>query len=143
MDNSLYDKIIMHYLFAWLIIGGLIIIVASGCLIYLIKRWDADDRFTCWTLLTLAAGVIIGTIILVGDTVVEASHDLKNHAYIVCEGEFSVIDDAQTPSKGCTFILSDGKRLDSTLYVLHPGEYKGRIVYGEKTEKILDFQLFK
>ena len=143
MDDSLYDKMIVHHLFTWLVVGCLIMIVALGCLVYLIKRWGDDDRFAFWTLLALLVGVIIGTIILVGNTVVESSYDLKNHAYIVCEGDFSVIDDAQTPSKGCTFILSDGKRLDSTLYVLYPGEYRGRIVYGEKNEKILEFQLFE
>lgn len=143
MHNSLYDKTIVQYLSAWLIIGSIIIIVASICLIYLIRRWGEDDRFMFWTLLVLIVSVMVGTFVLVGDTVLEATYDLKNHAYVVCEGGFSVIDDTQTPSGGCTFILGNGKRLDSTLYVLYPGEYKGRIVYGEKTEKILEFQLFE
>ena len=143
MDCSPYNKALTSSLVTWLAIGLVVLISACICVIYIVKnRKDDDIKLVFPFLLFLLIGVIVGTIILVGNTTTKVAYDLKNCAYIVVEGDFSVINDEKTSSRSCSLILKNGTRLETTIYTLSPGDYTGRIVYGEKTRRVLEVSLF-
>lgn len=142
MEYSQYDKPLMTSLIIWVVAGILVISVAVGCTIYLVKNRHEEEKFMFITLLILIVGAVIGTGVLFVNVIPDIAYDLNNHAYVVVEGNFHVVYDNKTPSKGCSLILSNNKRLETTLYVFSQGEYTGRIVYGERTETVLDVQLF-
>jgi hypothetical protein len=127
------------YLSGWIGAGVLLLTISIFGLIYLLK--NRDDKAFLVIGLILIIGVIVGTIILVGNTVSDAIYDVKKHAYIMVEGEFEVVDDEKTPSRACSIILPDGTRLDTNVYVMEDGKYSGYVVYAEKTKKVLHVEV--
>lgn len=130
-----YDRTMYLYLSGWIGVGVLLLTISIFCLVYLLK--NRDDKAFLIIGLVLTIGVIVGTIILVGDTVSDAIYDVRNHAYIMVEGEFEVVDDEKTPSRACSIILPDGTRLDTNVHVMEDGKYSGYVVYAERTKKVL------
>ena len=135
MDYIAYDQIMHQYLTTWIVIGMFILVISCACLFWLLK--NREDKVVFIVGLILVFSVIIGTFMLVGNTILDALYDLNNHSYITIEGAFEVVDDEQTPSRACSIILRDGTRLDTTTYVMEEGNYIGYVVYAEKTKKVL------
>ena len=142
MDYDAYDRIMYQDLAIWLGIGLLVLIISFLCLIHLIKNDNKEDKGQFIILIALCFAVILGTLILVGNTVADSISDIRNRSYIMVEGEFTVVDDEKTPSRACSIILPNGTRLNTTVYVMEDGKYNGCIVYSERSEKILCVQVF-
>ncbi len=137
MDYDAYDRIMYQDLAIWSGIGLLVLIISFLCLIRLIKDDDKEEKGQFIILTTLCLAVILGTLVLVGNTVANLISDIRNRSYITVEGEFTVVDDEKTPSRACSIILPNGTRLNTTVYVMEDGKYNGCIVYSERSEKIL------
>jgi len=135
LDYISYDRIMLQYIVGWMMAGILILCVSCACLIYLFKNKEEKNLFVIGLILILV--VIPGTFILIGNTVLDSIYDLKNHSYIMVEGEFTIVDDEKTPSRACSIIFPDGTRLDTTVYVIDEGKYSGYVVYAERTKKVL------
>lgn len=139
MDYSEYDRIMYRGIITWTCVGVILLLVSCVCLVYLVKNRsnEKDDKIMFWTILILIIVVILGTVILVSNTVFKAVDDVSNQSYIKIEGTFSIIYDEKTPSRACSIILSDGTRLNTTVYVMDAGEYNGYVIYAKKSEKVL------
>ncbi len=141
MDYSAYDQILTQQLVVYVIVSGLLLIVGLGCIIYIVKNRSDMKTYEFVLLLVLICGSVIGAVIWGGNSATDIAYDIKNQAYIVSEGAFTVIEDEATPSKRLSLILSDGTRFEIDRYIYNTGEYTGRVVYGEKTRCVLDVQL--
>ena len=135
MEYLAYDRIMYQHLVGWMAAGILILGVSCACLIYLFKNKEEKALFVIGLILILI--VILGTFILIGNTVSDSIYDLKNHSYIIVEGEFTIVDDEKTPSRACSIVFPDGTRLNTTVYVMDEGKYSGYVVYAERTKKVL------
>lgn len=142
MDYTAYDSALLYRLIFIIGVSAIILVVAIAGLVYLIKHFPKrddglDDKLTYWALLTMGGAAIIGVLVFVTVTAPPFIHDIQHDAYIISEGYFDVVYDKQTPSKQCSIILEDGTRLE-TGNTLEAGTHYGRVVYGEKTEYVIE-----
>lgn len=141
MNYDAYDRMMYRDLGIWSGIGLLVLIISFLCLIRLIKD-DKEEKGQFIILIALCLAVILGTLILVGNTVADLISDIRNRSYVTVEGEFTVVDDEKTPTRACSIILPNGIRLNTTVYIMEDGKYNGCIVYSERSEKILCVEVF-
>lgn len=140
MDYSLFEKIIMKQACCFVIIGAILLIASLFAIYYIFKKMRCDKPML-YTLLSLCVIVIVGDCILCGNVVYSSLYDIKNQAYIVYDGVFSIgkyVED----DWNCSLILNDEKKtkLEIDAYILESGEYTGKVVYGEKTKIVFDIE---
>ena len=140
MDYSLYEMIITKRLIYFLVLGVAVIIIGIFAMIYIRKNMQ-QDRVIFLILTFLCSAIIIGSITLTSRVAISSIHDIKNQAYIFWYGEFVVERDVETRSGTCTLYLIDKDlKLEVDAYLLEPGNYEGMVVYGEKTEIVLEIK---
>lgn len=142
MDYSSFEKIIMKRACCFAIICSVVLIVSLLAICYIFKRIKGDKPMF-FALLSLCVLTTVGSCVLGGNVVYSSAHDINNQAYIVYEGVFKVERDLEVVSGTCTMIFHDKEKtsLEMDAYVLDPGEYTGKIIYGEKTKIVLDVQV--
>lgn len=140
MDYSFFEKIIMKRTCFFLIICSVILLVSFFAIRYIFLKMR-KEKAMFFALLSLCAIAIIGSVVLSSSVVYSAAYDIKNQAYIIYDGAFSV-DKYVEGNGNCTLILFDKKstKLETDAYVLEAGKHTGKVIYGEKTKIVLSIQ---
>lgn len=132
-----YDAILTRHCWTMVLIG-LVAIVAIVAL-YFGMRKISDSKKERTGLAVILGVLLLGVLIFETYTICTTVHDVQNDAYVVYEGMYETGKDAKV------YITdADGKRktLSDAFYSLPDGTHRGRIVYGEKTEIVVDYQAY-
>ena len=132
-----YDAILTRH--CWTMVWiGLFAIMAFVAL-YFGMRKISDSKKERTGLAVILGVLLLGVLIFETYTICTTVHDVQNDAYVVYEGTYETGKDAKV------YITdADGKRktLSDAFYSLPDGTHRGRIVYSEKTEIIVDYQAY-
>ena len=140
MDYSKYDRILYQDLAVWIGVGVLIIAICCVSLVCLFKNMP-KKKYVGWILFILIVALMIGTPALIIPDATDTISDIKNQAYVKYEGEFMVVYDQQTPSRACSIVLPDGRRFNTSVYMRDEGTYRGYVIYAEKTNKLICYEV--
>jgi hypothetical protein len=137
-DFAAYDKLLTRS--CMMIVGICILIIAVISIAYpfVKKQYKASEQ----KLITLICILfILGAAIIGGHTAYKTVSDVQNQSYIVHSGSF-VSDKDGT---GKVYIVdSRGKKITLSVaaYTIPDGVHDGKIVYGEKTKIVVDYQIY-
>ncbi|MBQ7391697.1 MAG: hypothetical protein IJV73_03350 [Clostridia bacterium] len=132
-----YDAILTRHCWTVVWFGLFAIIAIVAFYFWMRKTSDSKKEY-------IGPAVILGVLLLLvlgyaAYTICTTVHDVRNDAYIVYEGTYETGKDAKvyiTDANGKRKTLSDA------FYSLPDGTHRGRIVYSEKTEIIVDCQAY-
>lgn len=132
-----YDTILTRHCWTMVLIG-LVAIVAIIAIYFWIRK-TSDSKKENTGLVVILGVLLLGVLIFETYTICTTVHDVQNDAYVVYEGTYETGKDAKV------YITdADGKRktLSDAFYSLPDGTHRGRIVYSEKTEIVVDYQAY-
>ena len=139
MNNfAAYEKILTRS--CMIIVGMCILVIAIISIAYpfIKKQYKTNEQ----KMVTLICGLfILGAIIIGGCTAYKTISDIQKQSYVVYSGTF-VSDKDGT---GKVYIVdSSGKKktLSVASYTIPYGTHNGKIVYSEKTEIVLEYQIY-
>lgn len=98
----------------------------------------AKLTFTTYLVYILGAIIIIGSVTLGTITISERVYDIKNKAYIVWDGDFTVSD---LGSHRSWWYLPDENGIKLEGDYLAEGKYTGRVIYGERSKVVLEYRI--
>ena len=138
MDYLVFEKLIAKRA-TYILICCLIVAIICICGMIFSLRNIKHDKPMHILLILLCTSAIIGSFVLGSNVLYKSIYDIKNHAYVTYEGDFIVESDIETRSGTCTLYIpyKEGIKLETDAHILDPGEYHGKIIYGEKTKIVL------
>ena len=149
MDIAMYEQILMRRIVLFSILCIVVIIVSVGAILWnrhdskCAKKTDETDKapgleFTTYFIYFLCVGIILGSVVLGTITVSECVYDIKNKAYVVWNGEFTV---GGKSSGNSIWYLPDEKGIKLEGDNLAKGQYTGMVIYGEKSIIVLEYDI--
>lgn len=141
VEYSLFEKIIIKRSIFFVIGCLIVLIVATLAMRYMFKNMRGE-RVLFYVLVVLCSVAIIFSVVLSSNILYNSIYDIKNKAYIVYNGEFQFGNTVENYSgSGFLYIPNEnGIKLETDAYALEPGNYNGKIVYGEKTRVVLKIE---
>lgn len=138
MNLQLFEKIILKRAIYFSIVCVIVLIISILALKYIFKNMR-QEKGLFYILNILCIVAVVGSLVLGGRTIYSSIYDIKNKAYINYCGNFIVTNDVENRSGTCSLYLPDknGLHLETDAYLIDPGEYHGKIIYGEKTKIVL------
>lgn len=140
-DYSSYESIIKGENIPFIILMSVFFLVLSVLFFWtrrsdLFQKKDADDREARYVITVTLLAVMCGILIWIGITGYKTVYDIQKQAYVIYEGAFTV----EKRKDQTDVILKDADQtvLDLNDWYLADGEYRGRIIYGEKTEIVVE-----
>lgn len=139
MNYSVFEKILTNRVIGYGFISTIAFLVGLIGVIYSFKNMR-EEKVEFYTVNFLCIGLIIGSFVFFNACASELMYDIKNQAYIVWNGEFTV-DKHQ--SSGDVFIYipdENGIKLESGDWP-EAGKHTGTVIYGEKSKVVLDIKI--
>ena len=138
MNHSVYDKVLLKYMFTFSIIALVLFIIAIIGVIYAFRHLDKETRIVMSILLSI---FLIVVSYFCFENFPKYIYDIKNDAYITYEGDFKVSNEY---SKGsAVFIYIDNNKQLESYSGLLPGDYTGTVIYSERSAIVLDLEIGK
>ena len=134
MDFSVYDKILVRSVIGICTICIVVCIVSFIGVIYATRKLVKTDAVICIIGLSFA---IIGIVVFSMIKIPQYVYDIKNDAYIIYTGEYSIVSNGR--SDILVYIENDSIRLESNAG-LDEGQYIGTVIYSERSKIALDIQ---
>ncbi len=132
-----YDAILTRHCWTMVWIG--LFAIAAIVAIYFWIRKTIDNKKERTEFAIILGVLLLGVLIFETYTICTTVHDVQKDAYVAYEGMYETAKDAKvyiTDANGKRKTLSD------YLYPISEGTKRGRIVYGEKTKIVVDYQSY-
>lgn len=131
-----YESVLVNRLIGFGLVSVIGVLTGIVGIIYIWINMR-NDKPMFYTLHVLCVGLLIGSIVFWNHVSKPLLSDIKNHSFIVWEGEFTVEDEH---SAGEVFVYlpdENGIRLDCGLWP-KGGKHRGKVVYAKQSKVVVD-----
>lgn len=132
-----YDTILTRHCWTMVLIG--LVAIAAIIAIYFWIRKTIDNKKERTEFAIILGVLLLGVLVYETYTICTTVQDIQNNSYVVYEGTYETGKDSHVY---ITDTSGKRKTLDDSFYSLPEGTHRGRIVYGEKTKIVVDFQSY-
>ncbi len=133
MNYSIYDKVLLKYIFAFSIIAFILFIIAIVCVVYAYRHLDKEAKIVMSIMLSI---FIIVVSCFCFNYFPKYIYDIKNNAYITYIGNFTVSDNKY--SKDSTFVNIENDIQLESYSGIPPGNYTGTVIYAKRSAIVLE-----
>ena len=133
-----YQQELTHYCKTMVLLFMLVTLVLFIVILFARKSYKEDHDKSTRSIIIGCAVVIVIAVVVSGNLIYETASDIHNQDYIVYEGNF----ETSKSSLGCSVTIVDesGEKISlSSPSERFYGKSSGRIIYGKKTQRIVDF----
>ena len=133
MSHSIYDKVLLKYIFSFSIIAFILFIIAIVCVIYTFRHLDKEAKIVISILLSV---FLIVVSYFCFKNFPKYIYDIKNNTYITYTGDFTV---SNKYTKGsAVFVYIDNYTQLESYSGISPGNYTGTVIYAKSSAIVLE-----
>ena len=134
---DVYRQKLTNYCCIIVVVCVIVILVLTAFILYERKSYKKDQDKSSLLFIIGGLALIVGSIIIIGRTSYKTIYDINNQSYITYEGTF----EAEKSAGSCVVTIVDdsGKRIALSGTSDFYGKSKGKLIYGKKTRRIVDY----
>lgn len=138
MNHSIYDKILLKYMFTFSIIAFILSIIAIICVVYTFRHLDKEAKIVMSIMLSI---FLIVVFCFCFKNFPNYIYDIRNDAYITYTGDFTI---SNKYTKGSAiFVYIDNNTQLESYSGMSPGKYTGKVIYSERSAIAFDIEIIE